>query len=83
VTRPTACFRAALSFLDRGWASLALCPPGRQGAPEGHARTCRQPGKRPLGRWKAWQGAGCRRWKRSPSGGRPSPGPTSAPCWGP
>jgi hypothetical protein len=48
--------KAALAYLDRDWAALALCPPGHEGVPDHHVRSCRQPGKRPLGRWKAWQG---------------------------
>ena len=49
------CSVAALSYLDRGWAALALCPPGHQDVTEYHASTCQHPGKRPLGRWKVWQ----------------------------
>jgi hypothetical protein len=49
------CLKAALGFLGRDWAALAVCPPDHRGVPEFHARTCRKPGKRPLGRWKAWQ----------------------------
>ena len=49
------CFRAALSYLDRGWAALALCPPGHRGVTGWHRATCQSPGKRPLGRWKGWQ----------------------------
>src|SRR6476646_3971140 len=48
-------FRAALSYLSRGWASLALCPPNHRGVEEFHRATCQHPGKRPLGRWKEWQ----------------------------
>ena len=53
--RKDACFRSALSYLDRGWASLALCPPRHQDVTDYHTSTCTNPGKRPLGRWKAWQ----------------------------
>jgi hypothetical protein len=53
--RPSTCLDAALAYLDRDWAALAVCPPDHQGVPDFHAQTCRQPGKRPLGRWKAWQ----------------------------
>ncbi len=49
------CFRAALGYLGRDWSALALCPPDHAGVPDFHARTCSSPGKRPLGRWKAWQ----------------------------
>jgi hypothetical protein len=49
------CFRAALGYLDRGWAALALCPPGHQGVTDWHRTTCQHPAKRPLGRWKGWQ----------------------------
>jgi hypothetical protein len=49
------CLKAALGFLGRDWAALAVCPPDHRDVPEIHARTCRKPGKRPLGRWKAWQ----------------------------
>jgi hypothetical protein len=50
-----ACFHAALGYLDRGWAALALCPPGHQDVTDYHRTTCQSPGKRPLGRWKGWQ----------------------------
>jgi hypothetical protein len=55
MSRPNGCFAAALSYLGRGWAALALCPPHHRGVPEYHRRTCGSSGKRPLGRWKAWQ----------------------------
>jgi hypothetical protein len=47
--------KAALSYLGRDWAAIAICPPNHEGVPEFHKRTCRKTGKRPLGRWKAWQ----------------------------
>jgi Bifunctional DNA primase/polymerase, N-terminal/Primase C terminal 1 (PriCT-1) len=53
--RPSTCLEAALAYLDRDWAALAVCPPDHRGVPDFHRQTCRQPGKRPLGRWKAWQ----------------------------
>jgi hypothetical protein len=46
---------AALAYLDRDWSALAVCPPDHRGVPDFHRHACRQPGKRPLGRWKAWQ----------------------------
>jgi hypothetical protein len=49
------CLRAALSYLGRGWAALAVCPPDHRGVPPFHRATCSKPGKRPLGRWKQWQ----------------------------
>jgi hypothetical protein len=49
------CFAAALAYLDRGWAVLALCPPHHRGVNDFHRETCQHPGKRPLGRWKQWQ----------------------------
>jgi hypothetical protein len=49
------CLRAALSYVDRGWAALALCPPRHQDVTDYHAATCKSPGKRPLGRWRGWQ----------------------------
>jgi hypothetical protein len=55
MSRPNACFRAAMTYLGRDWAALALCPPHHRGVPEYHRRTCGGAGKRPLGRWKAWQ----------------------------
>jgi hypothetical protein len=55
MTQKDACFRAALSYLDRGWAALALCPPGHRGVTDHHRASCQHPGKRPLGRWKGWQ----------------------------
>jgi hypothetical protein len=53
--RPSTCLDAALAYLERDWSALAVCPPDHHGVPDFHAQTCRQPGKRPLGRWKAWQ----------------------------
>ncbi len=47
--------RAALRYLKLGWAALATCPPDHCGVGAGHRRTCRSPGKRPLGRWERWQ----------------------------
>jgi putative DNA primase/helicase len=49
------CLDAALAYLRRDWSVVALCPPGHQGVPDYHRCYCRQPGKRPLGRWKEWQ----------------------------
>jgi hypothetical protein len=49
------CLDAALAYLERDWSALAVCPPDHQGVPDFHRDSCRQPGKRPLGRWKAWQ----------------------------
>jgi hypothetical protein len=48
-------FAAALAYLDRGWAALALCPQNHIGVSDFHLETCHHPGKRPLGRWKQWQ----------------------------
>jgi hypothetical protein len=47
--------KAALGYLGRDWAALAVCPPDHRDVPEFHSRNCRKPGKRPLGRWAAWQ----------------------------
>jgi hypothetical protein len=47
--------KAALSYLGRDWAALAVCPPDHRDVPEFHVRRCGKPGKRPLGRWKALQ----------------------------
>jgi hypothetical protein len=49
------CLRAGLAYLGRGWSPLALCPHDHDGVDEAHARKCRSPGKRPLGRWKEFQ----------------------------
>jgi hypothetical protein len=49
------CLRAALSYLGRGWAALAVCPPDHRDVPPFHRAACQKPGKRPLGPWKAWQ----------------------------
>jgi hypothetical protein len=49
------CLKAALAYLGRGWAALAVCPPDHQDVPPFHRATCSKPGKRPLGPWKAWQ----------------------------
>jgi hypothetical protein len=49
------CLKAALSYLGRGWAALAVCPPDLRDVPTFHRATCSKPGKRPLGPWKAWQ----------------------------
>jgi hypothetical protein len=53
--RYSTCLEAALAYLERDWSALAVCPPDHQGVPDFHRHACRQPGKRPLGRWKAWQ----------------------------
>jgi hypothetical protein len=49
------CLKAALGYLGRGWAALAVCPPDHQDVPPFHRATCKKPGKRPLGPWKTWQ----------------------------
>jgi hypothetical protein len=49
------CLKAALGYLGRGWAALAVCPPDHRDVPTFHGATCSKPGKRPLGPWKAWQ----------------------------
>jgi hypothetical protein len=50
------CLRAALRYLEEwAWCSIALCPPDHFGVGSAHRRTCRSPGKRPLGLWDHWQ----------------------------
>jgi hypothetical protein len=49
------CLEAALGYLGRGWASLAVCPPDHRDGPALHRASCLKPGKRPPGPWKAWQ----------------------------
>jgi hypothetical protein len=49
------CLKAALAYLGRGWAALAVCPPDHRDVPHFHRATCSKPGKRPLGPWKGWQ----------------------------
>jgi hypothetical protein len=49
------CLKAALGYLGRGWAALAVCPPDHHDVPAFHRATCSKPGKRPLGPWKTWQ----------------------------
>jgi hypothetical protein len=49
------CLKAALGYLGRGWAALAVCPPDHRDVPPFHRAACQKPGKRPLGPWKAWQ----------------------------
>ena len=49
------CLKAALAYLGRGWAALAVCPPDHHDVPAFHRATCSKPGKRPLGPWKTWQ----------------------------
>jgi hypothetical protein len=49
------CLKAALGYLGRGWAALAVCPPDHKDVPPFHRATCSKPGKRPLGPWKQWQ----------------------------
>ena len=66
-----ACLPAALSYLERGWSALPLCPADHAGVPAEHARHCRSPGKGPLGPWKIYQqgravpDALCRSWTRN------------------
>jgi hypothetical protein len=54
-TKRCPCFDAALAYLTHDWSVPALCGPGHQNVPDYHRCYCRQPGKGPLGRWKAWQ----------------------------
>jgi hypothetical protein len=71
------CLKAALGYLGRGWAALAVCPPDHRGVPPFHRTTCQKPGKRPLGPWKQWQA----RLPRAPPGGvgtRPVSSPLAA-----
>jgi hypothetical protein len=49
------CLKAALGYLGRGWAALAVCPPDHKDVPPFHRAACSKPGKRPLGPWKTWQ----------------------------
>ena len=42
------CLKAALGYLGRGWAALAVCPPDHRDVPPFHRATCLKPGKRPL-----------------------------------
>jgi putative DNA primase/helicase len=49
------CLDAALSYLARGWAPLALCSPDHLGVGREHARHCGNPGKVPWHAWKAYQ----------------------------
>ncbi len=49
-----ACLQAALDYLRRGWPVLPLCPPDHAGVSK-HAKTCENPGKRPLVNWKEYQ----------------------------
>jgi hypothetical protein len=50
-----ACQAAALDYLKRGWAPLALCPPDHAGVGKAHAGSCNSPGKAPWGPWKEYQ----------------------------
>jgi hypothetical protein len=49
------CLKAALGYLGRGWAALAVCPPDHRDVPPFHRAACQKPGKRLLGPWKQWQ----------------------------
>ena len=50
-----ACRKAALEYLDRGWAPSTCCPPDHVGVGKGHAKNCTKPGKAPWGLWKEFQ----------------------------
>jgi hypothetical protein len=50
-----ACLQAALDYLGRGWAALALCTPDHVGVGRTHGQQCQHPGKAPWGPWKAYQ----------------------------
>jgi hypothetical protein len=49
------CLAAAVDYLGRGWAPLALCPPNHAGVGREHGKTCFCPGKAPVIRWKEYQ----------------------------
>jgi hypothetical protein len=51
----SACLVAALEYLRRGWAALAVCPPDHAGVGERHSKKCGSPGKAPWGKWKEFQ----------------------------
>jgi hypothetical protein len=50
-----ACLQAAISYLQRGWSVLALCPPNHAGVGKTHGRRCKSPGKAPWGEWKEFE----------------------------
>jgi hypothetical protein len=49
------CCEAALTYLERGWAVLPLCPPDHKGCSEEHVNGCTNPGQTPLIPWKSLQ----------------------------
>jgi hypothetical protein len=49
------CLEAALDYLNRGWAALAVCPPDHAGVGKTHGKKCKHPGKAPWGDWKEFQ----------------------------
>jgi Bifunctional DNA primase/polymerase, N-terminal len=52
---PPACLHAALSYLDRGWSPIPLCPPDHQGVSGLHESQCKSAGKAPLWPWTKYQ----------------------------
>jgi hypothetical protein len=50
-----ACLEAALDYLARGWAALAICTPDHVGVGPTHGKQCNHPGKAPWGPWKDFQ----------------------------
>src|SRR3954454_18924017 len=46
---------AALSYLGRGWSVIPLCPPDHKLNLSEHKRTCKRPGKAPIGEWEQYQ----------------------------
>jgi hypothetical protein len=50
-----ACLEAALDYLARGWAALAICTPDHVGVGPTHGKQCKHPGKAPWGPWKEYQ----------------------------
>jgi hypothetical protein len=49
------CLTAALRNLQRGWSSLAVCPPDHLAVGKKHGEHCHSPGKAPWGVWKEFQ----------------------------
>jgi hypothetical protein len=49
------CLEAALAYLGRGIAVLAVCPPDHVGVGKSHGKVCDSPGKAPLVKWAEFQ----------------------------
>ena len=53
MSRP-ACLEAALTYLERGWCAVPLCPPDHANCGELHLATCEHRGAEPVVHWRSY-----------------------------